>query len=52
MTKKSIIKRKHKKLYNDYLTKVNDNGFRHYHCPMCYDNNKILVEGKYTDSGE
>lgn len=51
MTRKSIKKQIQKKTYKNHLTKINDNGFRHYHCFTCFDNDKMLVEGEYI-SGE
>lgn len=51
MTRKSIRKRKNRQIYKEYLFKQNDNGLRHYHCPTCFNKDKILVEGKYI-SGE
>lgn len=52
MSRKSIKKHKQKQAYKEYLAKINDNGFRHYHCPSCFDNDNMLVEGKYIDSRE
>jgi len=51
MSRKSIKKHKQKQVYKEYLAKINDNGFRHYHCPSCFDNDNMLVEGKYTKIG-
>lgn len=50
MSRKS--KRKQKQIFREYLDKVNDNGVRHYHCPTCVVNNKELVKGTYTTTGE
>ena len=52
MTRKSIKKYKQKQAYKKHLDKINDDGFRHYHCPSCFNNNKILVGAKYTNGGE
>lgn len=46
MTNKSIRKRKQKQFYKTYLDKINDKGYRHYHCPTCFDNDNLLIEGK------
>lgn len=51
MSKKSIRKRRQKEYYQKSLDKINDDGFRHYHCPECFENEKLLVEGKYTEIG-
>lgn len=51
MTRKSIKKQIQKKKYEKYLAKITDNGYRHYHCPTCFDNDNLLVEGKNI-SGE
>jgi ribosomal protein L37AE/L43A len=51
MSRKSIKKYKQKQAYREHLDKINDDGFRHYHCPSCFNNDKILVEGKYTEIG-
>lgn len=49
INKKSIKKHERKRIYKQYLSKQNDDGFRHYHCPTCFDNDKLLVEGKNID---
>lgn len=45
ISKKSIRKRKNRQIYKKYLFKQNDNGLRHYHCPTCFNKDKILVGG-------
>lgn len=49
MTHKSIKKQIQKRKYEKYLAKTNDNGYRHYHCPTCFDNDNMLVEGEYIN---
>lgn len=51
MKNKKQIKHARKKMYRDYLDKKNDDGFRHYHCPMCWQNHKLLTKGIFGDDG-
>jgi len=46
-------KNKHyrKKMYREYLEKKNDTGFRHFHCPVCFNNTGELIEATYDVNG-
>ena len=46
---KQLLKKHRKQLYQNYITKKNDTGYRYPNCPMCFSKNKELIQSTYNE---